>query len=231
MKKHIGLRITLLALAISPMAQAQQSKDTYTLESKFVQMPTNGVIEISSDAASAQAGSFTFGPNVHVRQGGKTVIRTEGAKLEIDSAAPGLDLLAAPRVSAFLGQEAVIRIQAPPPSFFVPTDEGTYRLVKMDEGPGTSLKCIVAAAQGEPDKVRLNLEYHLVEMSGRKPLPNVELPVGEPILNKRQFKTDLVTVVGQWMCLAGAPGQGPQSPPNDLIVLIRLTRGEPTKAQ
>ncbi|HPA21357.1 MAG TPA: hypothetical protein PLU30_26690 [Verrucomicrobiae bacterium] len=219
-------RLILAALLVPFLTHAQQPK-MYTLEAKFIQMPTNAVIRITSDAPSATKDSVAFGPNVEVRSGDKTVIRTRGPNLDIDATFRGLDVLSAPRVSAWAGQEAIISIGAEPPDYFVPTKDGTYRLEKMKEGPGTSLKSIINAVPGEPNRIVLDLKYRVVEIEGRQTLPGVDLPVGQPIMRERAITAQVVPNLNDWICLGGGVIPGDKAPsPNDLLVFVRVAREE-----
>ncbi|MCC6353238.1 MAG: hypothetical protein IT577_05090 [Verrucomicrobiae bacterium] len=217
----------IAALALVPFLARAQQPTLYTLEAKFIQMPTNGVIEISSDAASAAKDAACLGPNVTVRLGGKTVIRTKGGSVDIDATFRGLDVLSTPKVVTMAGREAMVMIGAEPPEYFVPAKDGNYRLEKADEQPGTTMRCTMQPVAGAPRQVLLDLECRVVEMEGRQDLPGVKLPVGPPIMRKREVKTKVSVQLGDWLCVGGlgqSPGAGPA---HDLLVLVRVTEGEP----
>lgn len=219
---HLIAAVVLLA----SLARADVPK-IYTLEAKFIAMTTNGVIEITSDAAKASKDSICLGPNLKVQLDGRTVIKTQGGTVDFDSTFRGLDVLSAPRVATLAGREAAIMVGTEPPEYFVPTKEGTYRLEKMNEGPGVSMKCTIEPVGAEPRRVMLDLECRMVELGGREALPGVTLPVGPPVMRAREVNTKVSVQLEDWICIGGLGPTGGAGPSDGLVILVRVTEGEP----
>lgn len=220
-----------IIVALLPFcANAAEDKIVYTVEAKFIQMPAQAEIAIVSDSSEVAKDTSCYGPNVEIRAGGKSVIRATGEKLEIDDIEgpnPGLDVLAAPRVTVRAGQEAAIRIGTTGPHYFVPTQEGTYRHMRVEEDIGTDLKVIADTVPGDPDRAALSLDFCLREIVGREPLPGVDLDVGPPIVHSRKVKTTVTARLGDWLCLgtgtaSDARGSAPRHGP--LFILVRVVR-------
>lgn len=223
-------RLLIAALTVPLLSPAAESP-IYTLEAKFIQMATNGVIEIVANKAvfdRDKPGATVFGPDAEIRSGGRSVVRVDGGKLRFDEAARGLDVMAAPKVVTHAGREAVIRIGTEPPEYFEPGKDGSYRHRTTDEGPGISFKCVMRPAPGGSGNIALETECRVVESEGRQALPGVKLAVGPPILRTREVKAKVAVKSGDWVCLGGlddGAGQGRGSSAGPLIVLVKVTEG------
>jgi hypothetical protein len=221
---------SIVVVLVPFCANAAEEKTGYTVEAKFIQMPARAEIAILGDSVEVAKDASCYGPNVEIRAGGKSVVRANGEKLDIDAvegASRGLDVLAAPRVTVVAGQEAAIRIGTTGPHYFVPAQEGTYRHMRVEEDIGTDLKVIVDTVPGDPGRAALSLDFSLREIVGREPLPGVDLDVGPPIVRSREMKTTVTTRLGEWLCLGtgtASDGQGPTPRHGPLFILVRVVQ-------
>lgn len=128
------------------------------------------------------------------------------------------DVLAAPKITVPANQQGTIEL-VQEIAYFAPANS-LYTLRRAEVGIRAAVKVIPT----DGDLVTLNAHITQTTMTGRQKLPDVNLEVGEPLLEKQEIKTVVNTKLGKNTSLGGSKTNTATGKQDYLLVIARVTR-------
>lgn len=242
------LRASLLAaiaLASAGASGRPGDQEAYLIEARILKVPSSPpwrLLTVNSDRITviSPEPAVQLGKAARVDFGGLTmsldddVITWNGDTDPPDES--GIEVLAAPQLAVWNGQEAELRISSGALEYFERQEDGRFALRRTpeDQQPGLTLAATVHADKAA-GAVTLDCRLRIVRCTKRLPLPGVSLDVGPPVIEQQETRTSVVLNPGDWCLLSGlASGAPPKVGASDggdahgLLVLVRVTRVPPS---
>jgi hypothetical protein len=229
-RSRLALAAMLFGTSLAGTSLAASEADTHVdVQFVILKTPTTGVRlktdSVTGGTAMLACGRFTvdWGNNSLKSDNGQLLVNGQPYDAPANRAAAALSIVSAPRVRAQFGTSVQIKTgDAEAAQYFERDPDGRFSLKTVPVTPELDLEVTLTRGRSS-EAVGGALNYHLVQLGKRAPIPGVSLEVGAPEFRELSARgAEVQTRLGDWCLIRLGDGSG-ASLSSGLALVMRPT--------